>query len=248
MNMLSIITIVLNKDSSIEETILSVISQLEEKDEYIIIDGGSTDNTPIILDKYRSKITHLISEPDKGIYDAMNKGIALAKGNMLGIINGGDSYLPGTLKLAREFKGDVLTGNMLKWDRRKNIKQLIKRDESFLKRLPGFMVINHPATFVNKTIYEEYGVFNCNYKILADKDFFLRLLHQQVKITFTQQTLAVFETGGISGKLNSIPSQVIEAFIIRKNLGYGLIKNLSLSITYITHRMEKRLLLLLKCS
>jgi len=242
---ISIITIVLNKEETIEETLKSVITQLEPGDEYIIIDGGSSDNTINIIEQYRAKITHFTTEPDRGIYDAMNKGIALATGKIIGIINAGDSYLPGTLKVAREFKGDVLTGNMLKWDREKNLKQLIKRDETFLKRLPVFMVINHPATFVSKTIYDAFGVFNYNYKILADEDFFLRLLHQKVKITFIQQTLAVFETGGISGKLNSVPRQIMESFIIRKNLGYGLFKNLYLSLTYITHRTAKSALRLL---
>ncbi|MFM1879188.1 MAG: hypothetical protein RLZZ241_2054 [Bacteroidota bacterium] len=245
MSTLSIITIVLNKEDSIEETLQSVIFQLEPEDEFIVIDGGSSDKTTSIIQKYRNKITHYISEPDQGIYDAMNKGINLANGDLIGILNGGDTYTSGALKIAREFEGDVLTGNMLKWDRKRNRKQLIKRDERFLKRLPGFMVINHPATFVSKAIYDQFGSFNCNYKILGDKDFFLRLLHQQVKFTFTQQTLAVFETGGISGKLSSIPLQVMEAFRIRKNLGYGFFKNLSLSLTYITHRTAKGALRLL---
>ena len=240
--MLSIITIVLNKENSIEETILSVISQLEEKDEYIIIDGGSTDNTPIILDKYRSKITHLISEPDKGIYDAMNKGIALAKGNMLGIINGGDSYLPHALKYVRQFRGDVLTGNMIKFDRKSSKKQVIKRDESYLKRLPVFMILNHPATFVAKNIYEKYGTFNSSYQILGDKDFFLKLYLNGVKFKFTEKVLAAFETGGTSGKLSSIPFQAKEAYTIRKALGYKRASNIRMVLVYILHAYTKFIL------
>ena len=96
---ISIITVCLNSKRTIEQTIQSVIGQAHDNCEYIVIDGGSTDGTLEILKKYDGSISTIISEPDEGIYDAMNKGIALATGDIIGILNSDDWYEPGIFKL-----------------------------------------------------------------------------------------------------------------------------------------------------
>src|ERR1700739_123500 len=114
--LVSIITVVYNGSKYIEQTINSVLNQSYKNIEYIIIDGGSTDDTLNIIKRYESKIDYWQSEPDEGIFFAMNKGISLAKGELIGIINADDFYLPGTVKNVVEadnvYHADIYHGDM----------------------------------------------------------------------------------------------------------------------------------------
>ena len=231
-NSLSIITVVLNKEETIEETLLSVISQSEPQDELIVIDGGSTDNTLNVLLKYRKYITHLISEPDNGIYDAMNKGIKLAKGEFIGIMNSGDYYVPESLNKIRFQNADVLVGNWIRFDRKRNEQAVIKISPEKLMKLSTIMYIKHQAAFVRRSIYETYGLYDSSYQICADKEFFLRIQNKGLSFKLIEEAIAVFETGGVSDKFINFPSIATESFLIRKSLGYSTLKNV---ITLVEH-------------
>lgn len=214
---ISIITIVLNGESLIEETIQSVIYQENVKFEYIIIDGGSKDKTLQKIEKYKSKIDILISEPDKGIYDAINKGIRLAKGSLIGIIHCGDYYEPDALSCVyNEFlktSANVIHGDIKTIEQYSHhtIIHCLKANHLLLKEK---MSIFHPATFVKHECYIKYGFYNSNYKIAADYDLFLKLYLNNLSFQYIPKVLANFRVGGISGTKPKILFK--ENFQIRK--------------------------------
>lgn len=171
--LISIITVSYNVVNTIEETILSVINQNFEDYEYIIIDGGSTDGTKDIIEKYEDKISFWVSEPDKGIFDAMNKGISLANGEWLNFMNAGDSFydlnvFKSVFSVPRT--SDVIYGdNMLcyQWSQ-----ILLSPDE--ISNTTQYMVFGHQTTFTRRELLLKY-LFDCSYKIAADYDFFFRV-------------------------------------------------------------------------
>jgi len=196
--LVSIITVVFNGGKHIEKTILNVLDQTYSNIEYILIDGGSKDNTISIIKKYENKIDYWISEPDKGIADAFNKGISLATGEIIGIINADDWYEINTVTLAVEAlkNGDVAYGNMQCW--KGNEKDYVfMADHNFLK---NEMCINHPTVFVKKYIYEKYGVYSLEYKIAMDYDFFLRLDKNGVKFIYINRVLSNMGLEGVSNR------------------------------------------------
>lgn len=196
---ISIITVCLNSVNTIEDTIKSVIGQKDEKVEYIIIDGGSIDGTLDILNKYKDVIDIIVSESDQGIYDAMNKGILLSKGEVIGIINSDDWYEPGVLKKVWkcfcDLDVDIVYGKMNIINEHGEKKLLIPRD---LNKMRFQMVIPHPTVFVRKTIYEKYGFFSLKYKIAADYELMLRFYVKDIKFIFMDEVLANFRLGGVS--------------------------------------------------
>lgn len=196
---ISIITVCLNSKRTIEQTIKSVIGQAHDNCEYIIIDGGSTDGTLEILNKYDESISTIISELDEGIYDAMNKGIALATGDIIGILNSDDWYEPGIFKLVeesfRETNADIIYGklNVFKENGEKETAKEIN-----IEKLRYEMTIPHPTVFVRRAVYTAYGAFEQKYKISADYELMLRLYTKGVKFYFLDKTITNFRRGGIS--------------------------------------------------
>lgn len=175
--LVSIITVTYNSAKTLEETIKSVINQSYSNIEYIIIDGGSTDGTLNIIKKYSDYISYWVSEPDKGIYDAMNKGINIAKGEIIGIINSDDWY-------EKDIINEIVQ-NYIKYGENKIYHGNIKfhyKNGTFEEKKPIINLKNfykgtilfHPTFFVPKKIYNTIGVFNLSYKIAADYDFMLR--------------------------------------------------------------------------
>lgn len=197
----SIITVVRNGVMTIEQTIQSVLQQTYKNIEYIIIDGASTDGTQEIIKQYEKCIAYYISEPDGGIYDAMNKGIRQATGEIIGIINSDDWYERDAVeKIVEVFcKEDVevVHGNMNiigaegdKWVRKAGV----------MEELWYHMAILHPTVFVKKNVYKQYGVFDTEYKIVADYELMLRLYTNNVKFIYLNNLIANFRTSGISHK------------------------------------------------
>ena len=225
--LVSIITVVFNGEKFLEETLLSVLNQSYQNIEYIIIDGGSTDKTIEIIRRYEDQLDYWISEPDAGIYDAMNKGIIAANGELIGLINCGDTYtLDAVAEVIKIFQNNVknnkylvISGAMYRLDPEKDIQFRIAKDLKKLEaNIDKTMQINHPATFVAKSIYEKLGLFNPNYFICGDYDFIFRIYHSSlVKFIFTEKELVYMRLGGLSEQFNSLWIRCQEHFLLRKH-------------------------------
>lgn len=194
----SIITVCRNSEKTIEQTIKSVLGQTFKNLEYIIIDGASDDNTLSIINKYRDQIDVVISEADDGIYDAMNKGIALSKGEVIGIINSDDWYEANSLELVAEAyeksdKRKVFHGLCKYYENGREGKILAYHHDVIPK-----MMIAHPTVFVPSFLYEKFGVFNVEYKVSADYELILRFFTKGVQFYRIERVLANFRSGGIS--------------------------------------------------
>jgi glycosyltransferase involved in cell wall biosynthesis len=212
----SIITVVYNNANTVAAAVESVIHQDYENIEYIIIDGGSDDGTLDILKEYKEHFVTFISEPDEGIYDAMNKGLKIATGDIIGILNADDLYSNNSIiaKVVDEFKGkggDAIYGDLQYVD--KENKKIIRNwkagsynRENFKK---GWMP-PHPTFFVRKEIYRKYGYFNENFKIAADYELMLRFLYKnKISVSYIPEVLVRMRTGGESNSSFANRLQII---------------------------------------
>ncbi|MFD2998834.1 glycosyltransferase family 2 protein [Pontibacter toksunensis] len=193
----SIITVVYNGESYLEHTIQSVLNQTYKNIEYIIVDGGSTDNTLEIIKKHEDKVAYWRSEPDKGISDAFNKGIAFATGDLIGIINADDWYEPDAVSsvVAKYKPGIVLHGNLQYWKEDGSRGMNVSPNANLLKQE---MTINHPTVFIDKEVYHKLGSFDTSYKFAMDYHLLLRILHAGVPFIYVNKTLANMRLGGFS--------------------------------------------------
>ena len=202
---ISIITVVYNNQETLERTIKSVVNQGYDNLEYIIIDGGSTDGTLDIIKKHEHEIDYWISEPDKGIFDAMNKGIKVATGELIGIINSDDWYAEETVeKVAqayRESGADVIYGNMMVAEEKDNTYWLRECEISTENKIKD-LKFSHPTLFVKKSVYDKYGAFNTEFVIEADMDFILRLLNKGLVFYKINKVIAYFALGGLTSKFS----------------------------------------------
>jgi len=204
---ISIITVSYNSAATIEDTIKSVIGQNYTDWEYIIVDGGSTDGTLDIIKKYQSKITKVISEPDQGIYDAMNKGVGAVTGEVVGIINSDDFYCDnGILKKVAEVLSssmvDAVYGDLLYVDRL-NVKKVVRRWEAGeynQRKLYSGWIFPHPTFFVRRSWYDRYGWFDLSFKIAADYELMLRFLAHGLRPAYIHDSLVCMREGGHSAK------------------------------------------------
>ncbi|KQT17890.1 hypothetical protein ASG31_03900 [Chryseobacterium sp. Leaf404] len=216
--LISIITVVYNGENTIRQTIESVLNQTYKNIEYIIVDGKSTDKTLDIIDDYKDRIAHVISEKDKGIYDAMNKGIALAKGKVIGLINADDYYENDAVEhIARHYQPGMVNyyGAMRSID--EDGKTFVSPPVQHLDKLKRGMVVSHPSLFVNNEVYEKYGVFSLDYKVAADWDFTLRCFMKGVTFIKIEKIISNFRIGGVSGALSK--KHLRELSVIRKKNG-----------------------------
>ena len=203
----SIITVSYNSAGTIRDTIESVLAQDYSDIEYIIIDGASSDGTIDIVNEYRGRITHVVSEPDGGIYDAMNKGIFIAKGEIIGILNSDDffeaatsvSAVVGAFKAKPEAEllfGDVVFVNP------DDLKRVIRfYDASNFKpwKLKFGWMPPHPATFIRASAYQRVGPYSLGYKISADYEMFVRLLLvHHLSYVRLDKVLVRMRAGGVS--------------------------------------------------
>lgn len=189
--LITIVTVAYNAESTIENTILSVINQTYTNLEYIIIDGGSTDNTIDIIKKYENKITYWISEPDRGIYDAMNKGIKFASGEYINFMNCGDSFYSNTtieevLNLANS-TSDIIYGNT---NLLLDIGEFEKKGTIVTPQ--DYMPFVHQSSFSRTALMKEYG-FDTKYKICADRNFFFSVLKKNAKFQYIDNIISNYE-------------------------------------------------------
>jgi glycosyltransferase involved in cell wall biosynthesis len=200
---ISVITIVLNQKDLIEQTIKSVLDQKGVDVEYIVIDGGSTDGTVEKVELYREHITYFVSEPDGGIYQAINKGISFASNPLVGLIHCGDYYKKNALKTVYdEFlktKPDVIYGNIEVIEKVGN-KVISRFPTANHKLLRNKMSVFHPSTFISLKAYKEFGLYNISYRSAADYEFLLRLFINGCVFFYIPQVLAVFRAEGLSSK------------------------------------------------
>lgn len=208
---ISVITVVLNAADTIENTIQSVLSQTHSDTEYIIIDGGSTDGTVDIIQKYEDRLSFWVSEPDAGIYYAMNGGIDHATGDVINFLNSGDlfyddSVLAGVDEcFADHPETDIVIGREL-------IEGKISKE--YLSDPPISVYVDrfipHQATFVRRNVYERIGLFDVAYRICADYDWILRAYALGYVIQWRDDIWAVYDPDGIS----STPAALAEQYEI----------------------------------
>lgn len=202
----SIITVCYNSAETIENTLISVVSQSYPNIEYILIDGQSTDGTLAIIERYKSKLARVISEPDKGIYDAINKGIQLASGELVGVLNSDDFYVNNSViekvvKILQQQHADCVYGDLQYVDRQNT--NLVKRNWVSGKYEQGLFYKGwmppHPTFFIKNDCYKKYGLFNLQLKSAADYELMLRMLHvHQIKAAYLPQVLVKMRVGGKS--------------------------------------------------
>jgi len=197
--LVSIITIVYNGESHLEETILSVLNQSYDNIEYIIIDGGSTDGTLDIINKYENAIDYWVSEKDAGISDAFNKGISLCTGDIIGIINADDYYeLTAIETVANVWTKDidVIHGQMRYWFTQTKYIDIEGNHSS----IETEMNIHHPASFVSKDCYKKSGLFFKEYKYAMDYELMLRFFKDERKFLYVNILMSSMRAGGESNK------------------------------------------------
>lgn len=199
---ITIITVCYNSAKTIEKTIQSVISQNYHDLEYIIIDGASTDNTLDIIRKYQNDISYCISERDNGIYDAMNKGLSKASGEVIAFLNSDDWYLPGVNVLERveryfnENGTDIVSGGIYVY--KDAVSNKAMRYKSVEDTIFFDIVCPHPAMFVKRALYERFGGFDVSYQIAADTKWIMNAYMNGAKILCVEDYFTCFRDGGIS--------------------------------------------------
>ena len=205
----SVITVCYNSREYIGKAIESVLNQSYKNIEYIIIDGGSTDETINIVKEseniFNGKLKW-ISEPDNGIYDAMNKGITLATGDIIGILNSDDWYENDAVEtmvehFSKDENIDIVHGKVNIVDfSGKFIREMYLKENAYDFKYSEFMPIFHPTAFVKRDVYTNIGLFNTKYKIAADYDFILRGINNKLHIAFVNKVITNFRDSGISSK------------------------------------------------
>ena len=200
----SLITIAYNSAATIEDTIKSIVAQEYSNIEYIIIDGGSTDNTLSIIEKYKESISTIISEPDKGIYDAMNKGVQNATGDLVGILNSDDIYTDNkVVSNIVEAIGnkDSIYADLVYVDR-DNTDKVTRYWKSGKYRRGIFKkgwMPPHPTFFIKKSCYDQYGIYNLQLKSAADYELMLRMLHKHnISVAYLPEVITKMRVGGQS--------------------------------------------------
>ena len=196
--LISIITVCLNDGKYLEETIKSVINQTYSNIEYIIIDGGSTDNTIDIIKKYESKIDYWLSESDKGIYDAMNKGISLAKGKWINFMNAGDTfYQADTIEkvfVKKYNEIDFIYGDC-EIIYNSEFSRVQKAGE--IKNLWKGMVFSHQSSYIHSDYHKE-NKYSLNYNIAGDFEFFYNTLKKNKNFKYSNNIISIMDVNGLS--------------------------------------------------
>jgi glycosyltransferase involved in cell wall biosynthesis len=205
---ISIITITYNSEATIEQTILSVLNQTYTNIEYIIVDGLSTDNTLSIIEKYKDCIHTVVSEKDKGLYDALNKGLRLATGEYTGIIHSDDFYLnhqviEDVMRTFLDNKADAVYGDLYYVDSIDTDKITRKWHSGKYQegKFKWGWMPPHPSFFVKKICYEQFGYFTDQLRSAADYELMLRFIHKHgIKLTYLPKFLVKMRIGGMSNK------------------------------------------------
>jgi glycosyltransferase involved in cell wall biosynthesis len=221
----SIITICYNREATIGKAIESVLKQDYLNIEYLVIDGNSNDGTKAIIQSYADKISTYISEPDKGMYDALNKGLQLATGDIIGLMHSDDEFYDLTVvsQIVAAFQNNPNTqgvygdGIYVSND----VEERIIRDRiggSFsLKKVQSGWLPLHPTVYLKRTVMEKYGFYNLDFKIASDTEFLLRYLYKyQIKMTYINSYFVKMRMGGLSTSYRRAFEVLVEDYNIYK--------------------------------
>ena len=232
--LISIITINYNDKIGLERTFNSVINQTYQEFEYIVIDGGSTDGSKELIEQYNDKINYWISEPDKGVYNAMNKGILKANGKYLLFLNSGDEFFG--LNVLKENLKFIHTYDLVYF----NI-NVVGEQDNYIKKYPekisfSYMyhdTLPHPATFIKKNLFNVIGLYDENLKIVSDWKFFiLALVKYNATYNYNNIVLTKFYFDGISSRKENLTLLMSEREKVMTNNFSLIIKD----YTNITHQ------------
>jgi len=242
---ISIITVCYNSEATIQDTIESVLAQTYSNIEYIIIDGASSDDTLSIINKYKDKVSKLVSEPDKGIYDAMNKGVQLATGDVIGILNSDDFFEDDDVVEAivkcfeQNPKSDLIFGDVVFVNPSRLNKIIRHYSASHFKtwKLRFGWMPPHPATFIRKSAYQKTGLYSLEYKIAADYEMFIRLLMvNHFKLSYLNKVLVRMRAGGVSTSgLNS--NILLNKEIVKTCRANGIYTNIFMVLTKVPFKL-----------
>ncbi|MES2806223.1 MAG: glycosyltransferase family 2 protein [Bacteroidota bacterium] len=229
----SIITICYNREATIGKAIESVLKQDYPHIEYIVIDGNSTDDTTAIIQSYEDKISTFVSEPDQGMYDALNKGLRLATGDIIGLMHSDDEFYDATVvsQIVAGFKNNIATdgvygdGIYVSNDaEEKIIRNRIGGDYHFKRLKKGWLPL-HPTVYLKKSLIEKYGYYNLNFKIASDTELLLRYLYKyQIKMTYLSTYIVKMRMGGLSTSYKRAFEVLMEDYRIYKYHGLNALK------------------------
>lgn len=224
----SIITVVLNNKNYIESCVKSVQSQSHDNIEHIIVDGGSTDGTLEILNHYSGKISKLISEKDNGIYYALNKGISLATGEIIGILHADDVYnndsvIEKVVNVFNKENVDSIYGDLVYVERNRldRVLRYWKAGDFSISKLKNGWFPPHPTIFLKKSIYLRYGFYDVSLKIASDYDLILRLfLRKMISVYYLPEVFIKMRNGGLSNRnvICLIRKSIEDFSVLRKNV------------------------------
>ena len=245
MKLLSIVTINYNTANDLRETLASIPDAVKASDyvEHIIIDGGSIDGSIELIREYSPDSS--VSEKDRGIYDAMNKGIRLASGKFIVFLNAGDLIISANafdhcLSCLQKSEADIVSFGKTFYNYRNVLTKKIPTSKD-LKNAHIFMPLIHQGLCIKKEAYEAIGLYDINYKIVADCDWLLRYLakYGPNKIKFTNICLVQMDRGGVSDVATSLRARTLEHARIRSAAGFSPASNLLITLRYFTTRRLK---------
>ena len=204
MHKLSVITINYNNRQGLAGTFASVFSQAFTDFEYIVIDGGSTDGSVALIEAHAARISHWVSEPDKGIYDAMNKGLAAASGQYLNFLNSGDCFLsPQTLdtcirQLAAQPEIDILYADIHLITDSSPVPELYTHPADLTLRYFKKDILNHQASLIKASLFRELGNFPLQYKLAGDYWFYLKSFLAGKQFVYMNFVMVLYDFNGVS--------------------------------------------------
>ena len=204
----SVITVCYNAAAHIDQTIRSVVAQDHQDIEHILIDGGSTDGTQARIERYREVIAHFVSEPDHGVYDAMNKGLRLATGEVIVFVNAGDmiasrgciSYM---VKTFEESDAEAIYGDAYMVDPQdiRVVRRFWKGGEYKRENFRKGWMPPHLGTYIRKSVYDRFGLFNEQLKVSADYELLFRFMYKnRIRVRHVPKVLVRFRLGGVSNR------------------------------------------------
>ena len=225
----SIITTCYNREATIRDCIESLLSQDYPDIEYIVVDGASNDNSLAIINEYKDRITKIISEPDSGMYEAINKGIRMATGDIIGLLHSDDFfYKPDRISLIVktmvETDADIVYGNGLyvdKGDPSKIVRKWMSKRYSKARMRFGWLPL-HPTVYVRKECFDKCGLYDESFRIAADSDFLIRYLYKEnFKVSYLKRYIVRMRMGGLSTDPQEMKQKWSEDIRLYRNHGFS---------------------------